>query len=180
MREETIARRYASALFAEAQRSGTLDPTANSLATVARTIAGNAQLKTILNQPVLTSDRKKEALNLVFGKVVAAPIPSFLNLLIDKRRINVLPEIQTEFARLVREHQNVALATATTALPLTTGESDALRRSLEARTGKKIELETAVDPAVLGGVFVRIGDTVLDGTVRGSLERLREQLLTRR
>ena len=179
MREESIARRYASALYAEAQRSGTTNEVANSFATVARIVAENAQIRTILAQPVLTVERKKAALKSVFG-TMTPPIPNFLNLLIDKHRITLLPEIASAFAQMVRGFRNIELATATTAIPLTASQAGALQHSLEARTGKTIELKTEVDPAVLGGVFVRIGDTVFDGTVRGNLERLREQLMVRR
>ena len=113
------------------------------------------------------------------GKVQPLTL-NLLNLLVDKRRAGVLPQVYEEYERLVRSFQNIALATAVTAVPLDAAQQAALERSLEARTGKDIELKTEVDPAVMGGVLVRIGDTVLDGTVRGKLERLREQLLARR
>jgi len=180
MQDQALARRYASALFAEAERIGKLTKVSADLTRVAQTVAGNAQLHSIINQPVLTADSKKAALKTVFGASIDPALSGFLNLLIDKRRIDALAEIETELTRLVREHSAIALATATSAVPLSPAETAALKKSLEARTGSAIELQTVVDPAVLGGVLVRIGDTVYDGTVRGNLERLREQLITAR
>ena len=182
MREESVARRYAAALFEQARKSETPDVmgrTGEELALVAQTVADTGALRALLGQPLVTEERKKLALRNAFGDRVSPVVLAFLDLLVDKRRIGLLPELQREFARRVREHRNIARARATSAVPLTPEQTAALERSLEARTGKDIELETEVDPSVLGGVLVRIGDTVFDGTVRGNLERLREQLLAR-
>ncbi len=180
MREESVARRYAAALFEQAQRGGNVAVVGDELALAAQTVAQTGTLRALLGQPLVTEERKKLALRNAFGDRVSAPVLAFLDLLVDKRRIGLLPEVQREFARRVLEYRNIAHARAVTAVPLSPEQTAALERSLEARTGKDILLETAVDPSVLGGVLVRIGDTVLDGTVRGNLERLREQLLARR
>jgi len=179
MREESVARRYAAALFEQAQKTNTVATAAEEMTLAAETVAQTGALRALLGQPLVTEERKKLALRNAFGDRVSPAVLAFLDLLVDKRRINLLPEVQREFARRVLEYRNIARAQAVTAVPLTPEETIALERSLEARTGKDILLETAVDPSVLGGVLVRIGDTVLDGTVRGNLERLREQLLAR-
>lgn len=180
MREESVARRYAAALFEQARKGETVAASGEELALAAEKVAATPALKALLAQPLVTEERKKQALQNAFGEKIAPPTLAFLNLLVDKRRINLLPQVQAEFARLVLEYRNVAYATATSAVPLTAAQIDALDKALEARTGKQIELDTEVDPSLLGGILVRIGDTVLDGTVKGNLERLREQLLARR
>jgi F-type H+-transporting ATPase subunit delta len=180
MREESVARRYAAALFAQALQAKTLDIVHQDLGTVALAAEKVPPLKALLNQPLVTEARKKAALQAAFGEKVGKPTLGFLDLLIDKRRIGILPEIYAEFDRKVREHNNVALAEATSAIPLTPAEMNALKASLEKRTGKTIELRTEVDPSLIGGVMVRIGDNVLDGTVKSQLERLREHLLARK
>ncbi len=180
MREESVARRYAAALFNQAKETDTVTTAANDLQLVAETVAGSGHLRAMLAQPLVTDDRKKLALKNVFAERISPMTLALLNLLIDKRRIELLPEVQAEFARRVLEYRNIAHATATSAVPLTPEQIVSLERSLEARTGKDIELEMAVDPSLIGGILVRIGDTVLDGTVRGNLERLREQLLVRK
>lgn len=180
MRDESVARRYAAALLAQAKSKNAVAQAGEDLKTVALSVAATPAFRALLDQPLVTEKRKKDTLRASFsGKVQPATL-AFLDLLVDKRRINLLPEVQAEFERMVREYRNIAYATAISAVPLTPAQTAALEKSLEARTGKDIELKTEVDPALIGGVLVRIGDTVLDGTVRGNLERLREQLLARR
>ena len=176
MREESIGRRYAAALFAQAQKHNTLSDTRKELTLVAESVDQVPKLKAVINDPFMTEEKKKAALTAVFGPSISRGTMAFLNLLIDKRRINVLAETEAEFTKMVRDFQNVEAATATSAVALSPDETAALVKSLEARTGKTIELTARVDPDVLGGVMVRIGDTVLDGTVRGNLERLRDAL----
>jgi F-type H+-transporting ATPase subunit delta len=180
MREESVARRYAAALFAQAKKTDALQRIEADLALVAEAMTRTPMLRSMLAQPQVTEARKKQSLRNAFGDQISPATLAFLNLLVDKRRADLLVTAQAEFTRMSRDYRNVARATATSAVPLTPEQTAALEASLEARTGKDIELETAVDPSLIGGVLVRIGDTVLDGSVRGSLDRLREQLLTRR
>jgi ATP synthase, F1 delta subunit len=179
MREESVARRYAAALFAQAKKQDNIVAIRDDLRSAVETVEGSPILMSLLNQPLVTEARKKEAVATALQGRVQPATFAVINLLIDKRRATLLRGVYDEYERLVREYQNIAFATAVTAVPLTEPQKAALEKSLEARTGKDIELKTEVDPAIMGGVLVRIGDTVLDGTVRGKLERLREQLLAR-
>jgi F-type H+-transporting ATPase subunit delta len=180
MREESVARRYAAALLDVSRKQNTLDAAQTEIKQVAAKVAETGALRALLAQPLVTQERKKQVIQNEFGAIVAPQTLAFLNLLVDKRRITLLPEVAAEFERMVRDVKNIAFATATTAVPLSSEQLAALERSLEARTGKDIELKADVDPSLMGGVLVRIGDTVLDGTVKGNLERLREQLLERK
>lgn len=178
--DSSVARRYAQAMFTVADRQKRAVILRNELQSVVDALGQTPQMKAILDQPLLTEERKKAAIDTMFGKTFSKDTIGFLKLLVDKRRIDLLPEVNEEFSRLVRTQQNIEFATAISAVPLTPQETQALERTLEARTGKDIELKTEVDPALMGGVLVRIGDTVLDGSVRGNLERLREHLLARK
>jgi F-type H+-transporting ATPase subunit delta len=180
MREETVARRYAAALLAQVRENdATLTTVQGDLQRVAQSLQDTPALGALLAQPLVTETRKKHVLAQAFGQDVQPVTLAFLNLLVDKRRANLLLAVQAEFERMVREVRNIAYATATSAVPLSAEQLIQLERALEARTGKDIELRTELDPDLIGGVLVRIGDTVLDGSVRGNLERLREQLLAR-
>lgn len=177
MREESVARRYASAYLAVALRSGDLIAARDNIRLAADTIANHGLLSSVLHQPQITTARKKSVLAEVLKNEASPATLAFLYLLTDKRRIDLVGEIATQLEQLVRVRQNVARATAVTAQPLDASQIEALRVSLEHRTGKIIELSTEIDPSLLGGVLVRIGDTVMDGSVRGKLDRLHEQLL---
>lgn len=179
MREETVARRYASAFLDVSAKHGDMIGARDNIRLVADTVSADGRLNALLHTPQVPRERKSAALaESLKGRVSPATL-AFLNLLTEKRRITLVPEIADEVERLVRERQNVARATAVSAEPLLPAQRDALKSALEHKTGKTIELTTEIDPTLLGGVLVRIGDTVMDGSVRGKLDRLREQLMAR-
>jgi F-type H+-transporting ATPase subunit delta len=180
MREESVSRRYAAALFNQAKATGTLKETSADLAHVAKALVENQAMARMIGHPLATVERKKTVLNAAFSAAVSPATLAFLSLLADKRRTDLLAGAKQEFDELLRAHNNIVSATATTAVPLTAAQLAALEKALEQRTGKDIELTTSVDPSLMGGILVRIGDTVLDGTVKGKLDRLREQLLTKK
>ncbi len=107
--------------------------------------------------------------------------PKVLNLialLLRRGRIEELPRVAAEFRRLDDERQGVTHATATSAAALTRDEVSALTERLEQTTGGRVALDIQVDPSLLGGLVVRVGDRLIDGSVRGRLERLRNQLVS--
>lgn len=177
MREETVARRYALAYFQQAKVSGKLNEAAADLKGIVDTLAAVPPLAELIAHPLVVEARKREALTRAFEGRAEPITMALLNLLVDKQRIDLLAEIQLELGRLVRAEKGVVLATATSAIAMTVTQKRALEKALEKKTGKGIELTVGVDPSLIGGVMVRIGDTVLDGTVRGQLERLKDQFL---
>jgi F-type H+-transporting ATPase subunit delta len=180
MRDDSVARRYARAYFNQSLQEKTLDVASTDLKTVAKTLLEVPSLRGFLNHPLGTEARKKAILAETFGKDVSPASLNFLSLLIDKQRMANFVAVQEEFETLVRANKNVAAATVVSAVPLSKEQVIALEKSLEAKTGQDIELTTSVDPSLMGGLLVRIGDTVYDGSVKGKLDRLRETLLARR
>lgn len=173
-----VARRYASALFQTAVAAGASEAVERDMAAFMNLWAGEGGLRFALVSPLIPADRKKAVLAGVLGNDANSVTSSFLNLLVDKRREEVLPAAYEEFSRQADEARNLVRAKVTVAAPLVPAQETALRAALEQRTGKHVEMETSVEPGILGGVVVRMGDTILDGSVRGSLERLRERLLS--
>lgn len=177
MRDTSVVRRYAVALFNHSLKAGAIDETVADMKSLSEVIGGSAQLDAFLTHPLVAADKKKALLEKVFATHLSDTVVDFVKLLVDKRRINAVQLVVNEFVALVRIHKNIAAAEVVTAVPLTPKQRKALEAALEKRTGKDIEIHEIVDASVMGGVCVRIGDTILDGTVRTQLERLREQLL---
>lgn len=169
------ARRYAGALFQLARERNELDEVAAGLREVAQVATQSRELMNVLRHPRITRERKKELLHKVFGGV-RADIERFLFLLIEKDRAAILPDTSREFDRLLDEHRGEADAEAITAAPLSETQRSALLSRLEASTGLKIRLVTRVDESILGGLIVRVGDHLIDGSVASRLRLIKEQL----
>lgn len=172
-----VARRYAGALFAAARQLGVLDAVGADLDTLHGIWEQAPALPRAMESPLLPAARKRALLDQTVGPSVHELTRTFLYLLVDKRRVDGLLAVREEYARLADEDQGTLRATATVAAALSDAEREALVAALGARTGKTVLLDVEVDPAVLGGVSVRMQDTVLDGSLRGGFERLRERML---
>jgi F-type H+-transporting ATPase subunit delta len=176
MAELSVVRRYARALFDTAQRSQSIQQVEDDLKGVDQTLRGMPQLQRILRAPTIAGPRKRELAEKVFGTRVSPLTLRFVTLVIDRRRESVLSQVYPEFRRLANAARNLLPVEVTSAVPLTDPERDALVKSLTARTGKSIQLQASVDPELLGGMVVRMGDTIIDGSVRAKLRQLRAHL----
>ena len=174
-RRSSTARRYAEAVFEIAERDGTVELWLTQLNDVAEAVSRHEVVRR-LEDPHVPLEARAQALHDVAGKEMLPQMSNLLGLVLRRRRLDSLPQIAREFKRLYNRRAGVVVATATSALELDQQEIAALTTRLETMTGKKVELATAVDPAILGGIQVRIGDTLYDGSVRGRLERLRSRL----
>ncbi len=172
-----LAMRYAEALYELAAERQALDGVEKDLAGVEETIAAHEDLATLLYHPQVPLAAKKETVTRVFGPQVTDFVLKFLLLLVDKRREAALPAIIKEYKVLANKARNIAEAEVTTAMPLSEGEKTALAAKLGAVTGKTVVLNTKVDDRIVGGVVVKIGDKLIDGSVARQLEALRAALL---
>ncbi len=177
MKDVRVASRYAGALFAVAERNSILDAVATDLELMRRFLAEVPRLQAVIMEPLVSDSRKFTVAEEAFGDRVTASSLNFLKLLIRKHREDLVEECAREFRALLAEHNNTADAEASSAVPLSPEQTSRLIQSLQALTGKTIKLTTQVDATLVGGVVVRMGDTVIDGSVRGKLERLERQLL---
>ena len=177
MKDIRVARRYAAALFGIAVRDDILDAVAQDLTLISRFVAEIPYLRAVLLQPLVSDERKNKVLGDAFGDRVTATSLNFLKLLVRKRREDLIDECVREFRALLAERSNSADAIAYSAVPLSPAQAERLTQSLQAMTGKTVHLTAELDPTMLGGVIVRLGDTIIDGSVRGRLQRLEQQLL---
>ena len=174
---DTAARRYAEAAFEVAQRDGAVERWRAEL-DAAAAIAADEQVGRILANPAIALETRTETAGSIFGKVVSKPVLNLIGLMLRRGRIEQLPRVAAEFRRLDNARQGITLATATSAAPLSQDEVRALTARMEQLTGGRVELDLQTDPSLLGGLVVRIGDRLIDGSVRGRLERLRNQLVS--
>ena len=177
MKDIRVAKRYASALFSIARRDGILDAVAADLTLISRFLADVPYLRAVLMQPLVSDTRKYSVVDEAFGDRITASSLNFVKLLIRKRREDLIAECVREFRELLAAHTNTVDAEAWTAVALSPEQAQRLTESLQALTGKTVRLTAEVDHTLVGGVVVRLGDLIIDGSVRGKLERLERQLL---
>lgn len=169
------ARRYAEAALQIALRDDTLESWTEELAAAA-SATGDARVSGIARNSTLPVHARRELIRRVASRPLSEPVLNLISLLLQRRRIEQLPTVALEFQALVDRQYGIIRAAVTSAAPLAAGDADRLVARLAGRTGATVELTLAVDPALLGGVVVRIGDQLIDGSVRGRLERLRSRL----
>ena len=174
-KHSSIARRYAEAIFEIAERDDSVEEWLAQLGTVASAVT-DSDIVRRLEDPHVPLSERAGALHKVIGTEMLPQLANLLGLVLRRRRLDSLPSIAREFRRLYNRRAGIVEATATSALELGTSELAALKRRLETMTGATVDLATAVDASILGGIQVRIGDTLYDGSVRGRLERLRSRL----
>ena len=131
-----------------------------------------------LANPSIPLETRTTTAEATFGPMVGRKVLNLIGLMLRRGRIEELPRLAAEFRRLDDERQGITHATATSASKLTADEVRALTHRLEQFTGGRVELDVQVDPSLLGGVVVRVGDRLIDGSVRSRLERLRNQLVS--
>lgn len=176
-RDIRAAKRYATALFEAAQKIDALDAVGKDLSDVIELMGHTPTLRDMWESPLVPAGRKRDIISKILGESLHPLTLAFLRLLVDKRREEVLDPVQFELRLLSDRAHHLLRAEAVFAIAPTDQERDALQHSLQERTGEQVELSVNVDPDILGGVIVRMQDTIIDGSVRGTLERLREQLL---
>ncbi len=173
------ARRYAEALFSVALRLENLDRVHSDLVAVVDTLKANPALRDALESPIYPPEAKKRIWEELLGDSVLPLTLHLLRLIVDKGRSGIEPAVLLAFTELTNEHKGIAEAEVTTAVELAPDLLDELRARLESMTGRSVVLRTQVDPAVIGGVVVRLGDLLLDGSVRGQLQALKTRLAGR-
>ena len=179
MNVSSLARRYAAALFGAAKDTGRIDKVESDLGLIGYSLENVPRLKSVLSHPMIPSAKKKQIVSEVFKGRIEDITLNFVKLLIDKRREEIVGSIEQDYVQIANEHRGVVPALITSAYPLTEEEKTALQAKLSKFTGMQVEIEILENPELIGGLIVRIGDTVIDGSIKGYLAALREKLLGR-
>jgi F-type H+-transporting ATPase subunit delta len=171
----TIARPYAQAAFALAQDGNALPVWSEALRLAAAVVA-DAKVATALDSPKLTAGDKESLLLSICGDRISTEQRNFLRVLIEADRITLLPQIRAEFLQLKDEADGVAKAQIDSAFPLSDAQIAEITGALEKRFSRRIDATVTVDPALIGGVRITVGDTVVDATVQAQLQAMAQQL----
>ncbi len=171
------ARRYARAIFEVAQEEGAIEDWGSRLRGV-RELFANPDLHRLLADPTVPSERRQQAVEVVAGEQLGPEGVNLAKLLVEGDRIGDVDGIADEYERLADEAAGRVRAIATTAVELPRGEFEALVRDLSARLGKDVKLEVNIDPGIVGGLVLQIGDRVVDASLATRLQQLRRWLAT--
>jgi F-type H+-transporting ATPase subunit delta len=172
---EEIAEVYARALFEAAKDDGVLDRAHEELGQFADALDEDRNLQVFLFSPYFSSEEKKDGIRRIVSDADERVL-NFLELLAERHRMPALFRIRSLFDSLWAEENKLLPVIVTSATELDPGLVDDIGKRIQEQTGRKVELSSSVDPDVLGGLMVRVGNMVLDATVRNRLERLRKQV----
>ncbi len=174
-RRETAARRYAEAAFDIGRGDGSLDAWERDLARLAALLE-SAELRRVLEHPAIPFARKEAVLQQAIGADVSREALALVLLMVRRGRPGAVGRMIEHFGELLRRERGISLAEVRTALPLDDEQRRALQERLATITGDRIEMKEMVDEDLIGGIAVRIGDTLYDASVRSRLERLRARM----
>ena len=176
MPSTTRVEAYANALLEVSRAEGHLADIQDELFRFARTFEGSDELRAALTDPLLPTSRRVAVVDDILGGKALQTSAALAAFVVAAGRAGELPAIIDRFVELAAAEQRRAVAEVRSAIELTPEQTDRLREALNRATGKDVEVKVVVDPSVLGGVVARVGDLVIDGSVRHRLEQLREQI----
>ncbi len=172
-----IGRKYGKALLSIGKEDGKYREYAKELEEMERLLDREEDAKVVLTSPRYSRDVQKKVLDSIVKKLrFSDVIKNFLSLLVEKRRLRFLPEINLIYRKLLDEFLNIERAKVISAIPLPEESIGKIRETLEKMTGKSIIVEVEEDAAIIGGIVAKVGDLVLDGSVRTQLMSLKDTL----
>lgn len=174
MSELTVSRRYAHALYEEAERQGHTEAVDEDVDLLRKSLEQTHEFARLVESPAIPKDKKKDVFRALLEERVEPLTLRFLLLLVGKDRETLLPSILDTYQRMRDEQRGVVEVQARVPASLDEDERARLTDRLETMTGKKIRLEVEEKPDLIGGLVIRIGDRVYDGSVRQKLENLRD------
>lgn len=176
MLNQSVAKRYAKAFLLLAQEKNSVPQYQEELQLVSEHISSIDGFTDYLRSFLVPPEKKKELFKRAFSAVVSLSTMNFINLVIDKRRESLLLEIYEEFEALAAEANNIVKGEIYTARAVPEAALTELMASLSEKTGKKIVLIPKIDPSLIGGVVVKIGDKVVDATIKSQLASLKQRM----
>jgi F-type H+-transporting ATPase subunit delta len=178
MIQNEVAKKYSQALFELGKETDQLIGFKDELAVVVEAIQKDKNLQRIIFHPRVLADDKKEILKNIFKDILSENVFNFLYLLIDKRRENHLELIYRDFVALVNKEENILEVEVISAIPLSRSLKNKLNERLKKNlTNEQIIIKEKIDPDIIGGLVIKVGDYVIDGSIRHSLNSLKEKIM---
>lgn len=169
----SLAGRYATALFELARDERQLEAVSGSLATLRQALRDSADLNELVTSPLISREDAARAITASAGAMRLDPITSnFLGVVAQNRRLSQLPKIVRAFNMLAANHRGETTAEVTSAHPLTDDQVSALKSNLKSRLGRDVAIDLTVDPTILGGLVIKVGSQMIDGSIRTKLNSL--------
>jgi F-type H+-transporting ATPase subunit delta len=176
MASDDVIRGYAEALFRVVRAEGDLDLVEDELYRVGKLLESNHELKQALSDQSLERAQRNKILEELLSDKVSPHTLGLLTFIVGQGRARQMPQILEEVSDLAAEARNAVVAEVRSAVPLDDKQRKELAAALSKATNKKVEIKVLVDPTVIGGVVAKVGDTVIDGTVKRRLEQLKDQV----
>ncbi len=177
MSDIRIASRYAKSLIDLAVERGTVNEVHADVKLLHEVLAGSKELVNLLKSPIIRGDQKLKVLDKAFKASFTELSMLFLSTVVRKNRESYLPLIAKEFISIYNERNNIAKATVTTASAVDAATLESIKKQLEKESGKTIEIESSVDPAIIGGLVVRLGDTLYDASIAKKLRKIKQEIV---
>lgn len=170
--------RYARALFDVARKESDIEQAGRDLAAFAQLVSGHETLTRVLSNPAVPAARKRAVIEQLLARAgaVSPVVGKLLLLLAERDRVALLPDVAAAYQDRLMAHANVVRAQVVTAIGLPPDRVAALQQGLTRATGRQVQIETRVDPSIIGGAITRVGSTVYDGSVMRQLEKIKEAL----
>ena len=176
MKDTVIARKYAEALFRSATAKNQVRACQQGLEEITRVVRAKESIRRILIQPFISPAEKQKLVHSALGEYATPLFERFLNMLVEKRRFELLPVIADQFQEAVDQAQNVAAVQVRAAMPMSETQRKSLQSRLETWLHSKVRMTVAVDADLIGGVVIRLGDRELDHSIKRQLKSLQETL----
>lgn len=176
-KHEVASRRYGHALFEVAKAENKIDLFLDELRDVSNILISNEEFSQFLNHPNITDEEKKRVVENVFKGKIDDEIIELIYLLIDHDRTQEIRVVYYDYKYLVYKERGMKIAYVTTAVEMTEDEIELLRSKLSKKYECEVEIQNIVNKDIIGGVYLKIGDKVVDSTVRGRLEAMKKTLL---
>ncbi|WP_053954733.1 F0F1 ATP synthase subunit delta [Inediibacterium massiliense] len=171
-----IEKTYAQALFEVATEMNGLDLYREELSFIVETFKTYQEFSILYNTPQMSKEEKKEMIEDVFKNQISKEVMNFLKILVDKNRTTALEGINKEYKNLVNKHYNQVEGVVITAIPLKDEYKATIEEKLSTITKSQVTLKNEVDSSIIGGVFVKIEDRVIDHTIKNRLDQLKKEL----